>query len=206
MGDGNDDRIVGTRVRVPNRCDAVFALRFGTIDPRVINVGLDVVFLEFVNDVDDLGIAQIGAVFLEGEPEHKYAGAVYLNAALGHSLDQLRYDIDAHVVVEPAPSENDLGVIAHGLGFVGEVVGVDTYAVSAHEPGPEGQEIPFCAGSLQNGLGIDTHFIEDERQFVNQGNVDVALGILDDLGGFRDLDAGGLVGADSDDLVVKCID
>ena len=51
--------------------------------------------------------------------------------------------------------------------------------------------------------GVDAEFAEDQRQFVHQGDVEVALGVLDDLGRFGDADAAGAVGAGGDDLAVE---
>ena len=79
-------------------------------------------------------------------------------------------------------------MIADLLGLVGQVVGVDTDAVAADQAGPEGQEIPFGAGRLQDLQGVDARAVEDQGQFVDQGDVDVALGVLDDLGRLGHLD------------------
>ena len=56
-------------------------------------------------------------------------------------------------------------------------------------PGPEPQEIPLGAGGLQHLLGVDAEALENDRQLVDQRDVDVALRVLDDLGGFGNLDA-----------------
>jgi len=206
VSNGDDYRIIGASVWLLDRRDAVFVLRFGDIDPGVVDLSLDVVFLQFANDVDYLGVAEVRTIFLEGQAKHKNACAVHLNTAFGHGFNQLGYNIGAHAVIEPAPGENDFRVVADGLGFVGKVVRINTDTMSAHKPGTEWQEIPFGACGLQHGLGVDTHFIEDEGEFVDQRDIDVALGVLDDLGRFRNLDAGCFVGTDGDDLVVDRID
>ena len=70
MRHGEDDRIVGVGLRfVFERSDLVFVLRFGNVDPRIVDVDLGVVAGEFAHDVDHLGVAQVGAAFLEGEAE-----------------------------------------------------------------------------------------------------------------------------------------
>ena len=86
---------------------------------------------------------------------------------------------------------DDLRVIADGDGLVGEVVGVDADAVPADQAGAEGQEVPLAAGGLQDLQGVDAELAEDHRQFVHQGDVEVALGVLDHLGGLGDADAAG---------------
>ena len=89
-------------------------------------------------------------------------------------------------------------MVTHRLGFMGQVVGVHADAVATHQPGTERQEVPFGAGGFQYLLGVDIHALEDHRQFVHQRDVQVPLGVLDYLGGFRHLDAGGPMGAGGD--------
>lgn len=50
--------------------EAVFALDSGGVRPRVKDGDVEVVFLEGLDDVDDLGVAHIGTVLLEGETEY----------------------------------------------------------------------------------------------------------------------------------------
>lgn len=206
MRHADDDRVVGAGLRLVDRSEPVFVLGLGHVHPRVVHVGLDVVLAEFLDDVDDAGVAQVRAVFLEGEAHDQHARAFDGDAALEHGLDELRHHVGAHAVVEAAAGEDDLGVVADGLRLVGEVVGVHADAVAADQARTEGQEVPLAAGGLQHGLGVDAHLVEDDGQLVDEGDVDVALGVLDDLGGFGHLDAFGLVGADDDDLAVELVD
>jgi hypothetical protein len=97
-------------------------------------------------------------------------------------------------------------VVADLLGLVGQVVRVHADAVAAHQAGAERQEVPLGAGGLQHLLGVDAEAVEDQRQLVDQRDVHVALGVLDDLGGLRHADARGLVRAGGDDLPVQRID
>ena len=98
-------------------------------------------------------------------------------------------DVQRHVVVEAPPGEDHLGVIADLLRLVRQVVGVDADAVTADEAGAERQEVPLAAGGLQHFLGVDAEAVEDQRQLVDERDVDVALRVLDDLGGLGDADA-----------------
>ena len=59
-------------------------------------------------------------------------------------------------------------------------------------PGRNGRKFHLVPGGLQHFLGVDAEAVEDQRQFVDQRDVDVALGVLDDLGGLGDPDAGRL--------------
>ena len=79
-------------------------------------------------------------------------------------------------------------MVAQHLRLVGEVIGVDTDTVAADQARLELQEIPLGARRLKDGLCIDTHLVEDDGELVHEGDVDVPLGVLDDLGGLRNLD------------------
>ena len=89
---------------------------------------------------------------------------------------------------------------------MGQVIGVHANAVPTDETWPEGQEIPLGACGLQHGFGIDAHLVEDDCQLVNEGNVQVALRVLDHLGGLGHADAFRLVGACGDDAGIELID
>ena len=118
-------------------------------------------------------------------------------------LDQLRDDIGAHAVVDAAAGQDDLAGGSRSPRLVGQVVRIDADAVAADQAGRNGRKFHLVPAACQHLFGVDAHPVEDERQFVDQGDIDVALGVLDDLGGFGDLDAGGLVGAGGDDLAVE---
>ena len=94
-------------------------------------------------------------------------------------------------------------MVAHLLCLVREVVGVHADAVSAHQTGPEAQEVPLGARRRQHLAGVDAEFVEQQRQLVDERDVDVALGVLDDLRGLGDADRRRSVGARGDDLGVE---
>ena len=104
------------------------------------------------------------------------------------------------------PARDHVRVVADLLGLVGQVVGIHADAVAADQTGAERQEVPLGPGGFQHFMGVDAEAVEDQRQFVDQGDVDVALGVLDDLGRLGHADAGSLVGADGDDRAVQRID
>ena len=80
-------------------------------------------------------------------------------------------------------------MVADLLRLVGQVVRIDADAVAADQAGAERQEVPLGAGRLQHFQGVDAELVEQDRQVVDQGDVEVALGVLDHLGRFGDLDA-----------------
>ena len=204
MGDGEDEGVVGDE-RLPllpwqlrKAVRPIFVLGLRPVDPGVVNVDPNAVLAHGVNDVHHPVVAQVGAVFLEGQAEDEDAAVADADAALQHELDHGLGDVGAHAVVDAPTGEDDLGVIADGDGLVGEVVGVDADAVATHQAGAKGQEVPVAAGGFEHFQGVDAEL----GQFVHQGDVEVAQGVLDDLGRLGDAEAAGAVGAGGDDLAV----
>ena len=144
-----------------------------------------------------------GTVFLECQSQHVDARALDLRAVADHVLDGLLGDELAHAVVDASPRQDHLRVIADLVGLVGEVVGVDADAVPADQAGPEGQEVPLGAGGLQHFERVDADAVEQDGELVHQGDVEVALRVLDHLGRLGDLDARRTVYARGDDALVE---
>ena len=115
-------------------------------------------------------------------------------------------DIQPHVVVNAPPGQDHLRVIAQLLLPCGSG-NTDRRRCSARQPGPAG-----TAGSStwcrrpSAPLRYRCQALEDHRQFVDQRDVDVALRVLDHLGGLGDLDARGLVRAGRNDGRVHLVD
>jgi len=134
-----------------------------------------------VDHLADRALPGVRDVLLVGEahdqhlrvPDH-LAGPVQL-------LDRHVGDMPGHGVVDRTPGQDHLGVVAELLGLVDEVVGVDRDAVAADEAGAVLVEVPLGAGSLYDLLGVDAHLVEDEGELVHQGDVQVALDVLDHL-------------------------
>ena len=73
---------------------------------------------EFPYEVHNPGIAQIGTVFFEGEAQYQHSARPRRNPTLHHRLDQLARDMGPHAIVQAASRQNDLGIVAGGLGSV----------------------------------------------------------------------------------------
>ena len=71
-----------------------------------------------------------------------------MRAVAYHVLDGLLGDKLSHAIVDAPPRQYDLRMIADHIGLVGQVIRIDTDAVSAYQAGPERQEIPFGACRL----------------------------------------------------------
>ena len=142
MLDGEDRAGVGVGSEgvEGHEVEAVFVAGFVGVDPGVAHVDFDAVLAQAVDDVHDAGVAQVGAVLLEREPEDEYPVGGDGLAVAGHREDELVSDVSAHAVVDAPASEDDFGVVADLLGFVGEVVGVDADAVPADQAGAEGRK------------------------------------------------------------------
>ena len=97
----------------------------------------------------------------------------------------------AHRVVGAPPGEDDLRVVADLHRPVGQIVGIDADAVAADEARREVQEIPLGAGGVEHVVGGEPEGAEDLRHLVDEGDVDVALGVLDHLGGLGGADVAG---------------
>jgi len=122
-----------------------------------------------------------------------------------HEFDDAAGDVESHAVVDAASGEDDLGVVAYFLGFVGEVVGVDANAVATYEAWFEGKEVPFGLGGGEDVSGVDIEFFKDEGELVHEADVHVALGVFDGFGGLGYFDAWGEVGAGFDDGEVELV-
>ncbi|MCY1559918.1 hypothetical protein D9M68_970020 [compost metagenome] len=73
----------------------------------------------------------------------------------------------AHAVVDAAPGQDHVRVVADLLGLVGQVIRVHADAMAADQAGAEGQEVPLGAGSFQHLVGVDAQAVEDQRQLVD---------------------------------------
>ncbi len=183
---------MGRRQCLPrDQLNTVLFFGFCRVGQWIVHAHVTAVILQFADDIFHTGVAQIRTVLLEGEAEHRHPGACHRMAAAHQLLDGLFGNELAHTVVGLAPAKHHLRMIACTFRLVGQVVGVDTDAVTSHQAGPEWQEIPLGARRLQHIQRIDTQLVENHRQLVHQGNVKVALGILDDLGRLCHLHAGG---------------
>src|SRR5690606_20224617 len=174
--------------------------------PRVVNVDLGAKSLELAHEISHFGVAQIRTVFLERQPHDQDARTFDVDALLNHQLRNPIGYVERHVVIDTAAGEDHLWVIADLLRLVREVVRIHSDAMATHQPRPEWQEIPLGSRSLQDLLGVDAKPVENQRQLIDERNVDIALCILDDLGCFGYANTRDLVRSRLDDAPVERID
>ena len=70
------------------------------------------IVLKLAYDIDDLGIAQIRAVLLEGQTEHRDRAAEDVVAGVDHLLDGALGNELAHAVIDPPAGQDHLGDVA----------------------------------------------------------------------------------------------
>ena len=97
-------------------------------------------------------------------------------------------DALAHAVVDAPAGEDHLRMIAGLLGAERQVIRIDADAVAADQARLERQEIPFGRRGGQHVAGVDAELLEDRGQLVHERDVEIALRVLDHLGGLGDLD------------------
>ena len=82
-------------------------------------------------------------------------------------------------------------MVAEVLGAVGEIERIHADAMAADETRLEVEEVPLGGAGGEHVVGGEPEPLEDHRHFVDEGDVDVALRVLDDLGRLRRLDVAG---------------
>ena len=88
-------------------------------------------------------------------------------------------------------------MVADFLGAVREVIGSTPMQWPPTRPGRKGRKfhlVPAAASTACVSMRV-----EDDGELVHQRDVEVALRVLDDLGGLRDLDRGRVMGPGLDD-------
>ena len=124
--------------------------------------------------------------------------AFQLEAGAHHFLDGFFGHEFGHAIVDAAPGQYHMGVVAQHFRLVRQVIRIDADAVATDQARPEWQKVPFGAGRLQHFQGIDADPVEDDGQLVHQRDVQIALGVFDYLGGLGHANAGGPVHAGLD--------
>ena len=100
MRHGEDDGIEFFCRNIVCHGQTILVLDMTCIGPRVINGDVLRIFLQSVEDIHDLGVADVGAVFLEGDAEDEDLGVLHHHALLVHAFDGLVGHIRTHAVVQ----------------------------------------------------------------------------------------------------------
>ena len=169
---------------------------------RIDQIHIHVERFQFADDVDDLGVADVRHVLLEGQSHDQHPGFKGVDVPRQKALDRLLAHVKAHAVVHVTPAVDDLGVVTEFVGLPGEIVRVDADAVAADQAGLKLEKIPLGARRFKHLEGVDADAVKNDAELVDQGDVDVALGVLNDLGGLGHADAAGAVCARLDHEIV----
>ena len=122
--------------------------------------------------------AKIVDIGLEGEAE---AG----NLCAGRGFDKFGRARDGMVnlaVIHPARGADQRRLFGRAMN---DEPGIDRDAMSAHaRAGLQDVDARMAIGEADHLPHIQTHRIGDDRQFIGKGDVDVAIGVFDQLGHF----------------------
>ena len=198
---GNDGIALGQLVPA-DQSHAVFVHCFRRIGDWIVHVDAGSVGSQFLDHVDHARIADVGTVFLERQSEHADIRTLDRESGLDELLDRLLGDELAHAVVDAAAGQDDLRVVSQLVGLVRQVIRVHADAVPADQPGSKRQEIPLRSCGFEHFGRVQVHLVEQQRKLVHERDVEVALRVLDHLGGLRDLDRRRAVDASVDDCAV----
>ena len=69
----HDGVVLGALAHGLGRLQAVFVLGLGGVRPGVHHIHVGAVAFQFAHHIHHLGVAHVGAVFFEGQPQHQHA-------------------------------------------------------------------------------------------------------------------------------------
>ncbi len=156
-----------------------------TGDVRVEEDDVGTLVAQLVDDTDGRRLTVVVDVVLIGHTEHQDAGAVdgLAETAVEH-VGHTVHAVFGHAVVDHHGGLNHRGVETVLTGFPAEVVGVEGDAVAAQTgTGIEGGEAEgFGLGGFDDFPEVDVHAVAQDGELVDKADVDVAVGVLENLG------------------------
>src|SRR5262249_28330752 len=156
------------------QADAIFLLDEPRISKGIGNLHRNPEGLQFANNVDDAGVADVRHILLERDAEYRHDPSAAFAAQ--QAADAFARHAATHPVVDATTGKNHLGMIAGFFSAVGQIVGIDTDTMTADETRLERQEIPFRSSSRQYISGVYIERAKDQRQFIHEGDIEIALG------------------------------
>ncbi len=203
---GDDDDGVGLGEFVGGEVDAGdLVVKFVGSDPGIVHVDVGSEVKEFGDDASGGGFSGVVGVLFVGDAEDKDAAAVdRLLAVVEAELDPFGH-MGGHVVVDLVGDFDKLGDGAEfSFELPGEIGGIDGKAVTADAwSGVEGHEPEgFGFGGVDDVPEVDAELAGVDGEFVDEGDVDVAEGVLEEFGQFGFFGSFGGEGA-VDEVVVE---
>ena len=174
--------------RIPDAAVAVFR------DERVIIADVGPFFAELLDHADGGGLAIVVDVLLVGYAEDQDTGALQgLGEAMVEHVADALDAVLGHAVVDHHRGLDHRGVEAVFAGFPAQVIGIERDAVAAQaRAGIEGREAERLGlGRFDDLPEVDPHLVAEDCELVDQADVDVAVGVLQDLGHLRHGGGGG---------------
>jgi hypothetical protein len=112
VGNGQNQCIEIMQCYERRQVDVVFVLRFAGVAQRIVHEHLSTERLKLADDIGHAAVAEVGHVFLEREPKHADARALYRQGLSDEEFDGFLGNKSSHAVVDAAASENDVGIVA----------------------------------------------------------------------------------------------
>src|SRR5262249_46372057 len=112
-----------------------FVASFIPTGPRIPHLDLGVVLLETTDQINHLRVPDIGAVLLKSQAHDENSTADHRKPTFHHQSRNAIRHVRSHAVINPAASEDHLGMVADLLSAMREIIRVDTDAVPPDEAG-----------------------------------------------------------------------
>ena len=198
MGGGDHDKVCVLEHLLGERRDALadLTLIFILLNPW-IEVGDDcALLLQLLDDAQRRALAVVVDVLFVSNTQHQHLRAVH--RLFGAAVQELCGAVDAvfrHLVVNHHRAFDHRGVEAVLSGFPGEVVRVQRDAVSAQTRSriERLEAVGLGLSRVHNLPHADAHFVAEHGQLVDQTDVDVAVGVFENLLHLGDRRAGYLI-------------
>ena len=139
--------------------------------------------LQPLHQVEAAAVAQVGHILLEGQAEHQRRAG--LAPRRSWSVSAIQAPMPSLI---SRPARITCGSWPSLLREMAEIIGIDADAVAADQARLEAEEIPLGPRRREHVPHRHADLREDLRDLVHEGDVDVALGVLDRLGRLGRLD------------------
>jgi hypothetical protein len=153
-------------------------------DVRVVEADLRPAPAQLRDDLDGGRLADVAHVRLVGDAEDEHERVTGAAALVVQALDHPVHDVAAHAVVDLPGKLDEAGGLAHLPNPPRQVRRVDRDAVAppprsrVERLEPEG----LGGGGVDHLPHVDAEVVAEHRHLVGEGDVDVPVGVLDELG------------------------
>ncbi len=158
-----------------------------------------------LDDVQSRAFAVIVDIRFIGDAENEHLGAVHRGLIAVEDLHGAVDDILRHAGVDFAGGLDQAGVIVELAGLPGKVKRVERNAVAAESRSriKRLKAVRLCFGRVDHVPDIDAHTVADDRHFVREADIDIAVGVFKELFHFGNGRGGNLVYAALQHIAVQ---